>query len=618
VRIGAGLAAVALSFAALPAAADCKQPFADPNDVLAFHLQTTTTSWEAFKNSQSSGCDDQYPYFPAQFRCGDEEPYIAIEFRRKRDRSETRQKLPIKLDFNRSVAGQRWPETSDNLGFRKLTLNSGQSDDAGRSGSGRPANPGTLSALLTEQLAWRLMREVLPEASRVAYARLTLHFSDTGAEQYQGLYVLIEDIDRTAIRARFGVDEGLLVKTTDLACVDEEVFDDGPPNAASELFSSWLASDPGSFPDGWYAKTDEAMHLDPLLRQEALRELLANTADTVLGNHNNYFALDLRGERRFYLPWDLDDMFRPFPQVRAPETPLVRNCTGGVGCNVNTLGLKVRDNAEIRPRYLEAMCQLSKRVALESKLLAEMEALDALVRPIVATEVEPLWAASGRDPLDAAAEGTYASEFERMKTWIPARIRAVRALIEAEGVPCPPGCEPGDTLACALAGVSGQRLCMGDSWSACQVPNTEVGAGGAGGSSGGDDAGGGEPGGAGGNAGAGENAGGRKSSGGAPASATAGDAAGGEATEGGASATSSGGIGPSGGTNPGGSASGHGGASEPSAGSGAAQQAFTLHGGCACSQGPGSGATRWHALVSFFLFTAVARRRRGTASRARS
>ncbi len=587
---------------ALPAAADCKDPFANPDDVLDFHLQTTTTSWETSKNSDSDGCDEQYPYFAAEFRCGDEEPNIAIEFRRKRDRSETRQKLPIKLDFNRSVQGQRWPQTSGDLGFRKLTLNSGQSDDAGRTGAGRPPNPGTLSALLTEHFAWRLMREVLPEASRVAYARLTIHFSDTGAQQYQGLYVLIEDIDRTAVRARFATDEGLLVKTTDLACVDEVVFDDGPPNEAGERFSSWLATDPKSFPDSWYERTNEAMHLDALLRQEALRELLANTADTVLGNRNNYFALDLRGERRIYLPWDVDDMFRPFPQVRAPATPLVRNCTGGAGCRLNTLGLNVRDNAQIRPRYLQAMCQLTQGVASESKLLAEWEALDALVRPIVATEIEPVWAASGRDPLDASIEGTYASEFERMKTWIPARIQAVRALIEAEGVSCPAHCEEGDTATCELGGASGQRVCTGGGWSACQATNTDVGSGGAGGAADG--------------AAAGEMAAGAGNSGGATGTpqpdggGVGGEgASGGEETAGGASAIASGGRRPSGGRNAGGSSSERGGASEPGGGLTASPRADS-DGGCACKQGPTSVGTPLRELLSILLFATLVRGRR--------
>src|SRR4051812_9371673 len=224
--VAGALLSVTLAGAAA-ARADCSDPFRNPDDVLDFYLQTTTATWAAFQASEISGgsCDDQYPYFAAQFRCGEDEPPIAIGFRRKRDRSETRAKLPIKLDFNREVPGQRWPAARGSLGFRKLSLNSGMADDAGRTGGGpgAAANPGTLSAMLTEHLAWRLMREELPEVSGVAYARLTVQFSDTGSTQYQGLYVLIEDIDRTAVKARFGSDgdAGTLLKTTDVGCVDQ-------------------------------------------------------------------------------------------------------------------------------------------------------------------------------------------------------------------------------------------------------------------------------------------------------------------------------------------------------------------------------------------------------------
>jgi len=477
------VAAVWLVLTATPQAfADCADPFGNPDDILDFHLRTTAATWTAFQASQESGraCDDQYPYFPAEFRCGDSEPYLSIAFRRKRDRSETKEKLPIKLDFNRDLVDQRWPAAREKRGYRKLSLNSGQSDDAGRVAGGR-ANPGTLSTLLTEHLAWRLMREELPEASGVAYARLTVHFTDTNTTKDQGLYVLIEDIDRTAVRARFGQDEGLLLKTTDPACVDQVEFDDGPPNPASDLFQAWLAETPADFPGTWYARTDQALHLDSLLRQEALRELLANAGDTVLGNRNNYYALDLHADRRWYLPWDLDDMFRPFPQVRAPETPLVRNCTGGAGCVVRQLGLSIRDNLEIRARYLEIMCQLSNGVAMETKLVGELVALDARIRPLVASEVESIWAPLGRDPLDATSEGTYAAEVERMKTWIPARIQAVRKMIEAEGVACPSGCTDGATTPCESLGTPSYRACAGGRWGACVNPAPVTATGGAGG-----------------------------------------------------------------------------------------------------------------------------------------
>jgi hypothetical protein len=513
--VAAALVGALVCALARPATADCADPFRDPDDILDFHLRTTTEAWNAFQASEKTGdCDDQYPYFPAGFRCGDDEPYIGIEFRRKRDRSETWWKLPIKLDFNRTIAGQRWPAARGELGFRKLTLNSGQADDAGRAAGQSPGgNPGTLSALLTEHLAWRLMRQEIPEASGVAYARLTVHLTDGGAEKslYQGLYILIEDIDRTSVRARFADDQGLLVKTTDLNCLDEVVFDDGPPNAAADRYATWLADDPASFPGGWYARTDAAMHLDPLLRQEALRELLANTGDTVLGNRNNYFALDLPGDRRLYLPWDLDDMFRPFPQVRAPDTALFRNCPGEAVCASRRIGFRIRDDPEIRPRYLEILCELANGVGHEDKLVAEMGALDALIRPLIAAEVDPVWAPMGRDPLDAGAAGTYAAEVERMKTWIPARIQAVRRMVEAEGIACPAACEDGATATCERLGRPSRRVCIGGRWAACEDPGGAGGAGGAGGTGGAGGAGG---------AGGGDG-GGAADAGGLPAPATA-------------------------------------------------------------------------------------------------
>src|SRR6185369_7182214 len=109
-------------------------------------------------------------------------------------------------------------------------------------------------------------------------------------------------------------------------------------------------------------------------------------------------------------------------------------------------------------------------------------ALDALVRPIIAAEVEPVWAPVGRDPLNAAVAGTYAAEVERMKTWIPARIQAVRAMIQAEGVACEPGCPEGAVLSCEYRVRTSRRLCAGGRWGACEDPASGVGgAGGAGG-----------------------------------------------------------------------------------------------------------------------------------------
>lgn len=444
---------LALLLGVRPAAADCNDPFADPNAIVDLHLQMSSETWRDLSESREegadpmsgagAGCDEQYPYFEAQFRCGDDEQWLAIGVRRKRDRTETQFKLPLKLDFNRTVDGQRWPASKGELGFRRLTLNSGQPDQAAGMGFGgaegdHPA--GVLSALLTEHLAWRVMRQALPEASGSAYARLTLHFSDSNETQLQGLYILIEDIDRTTVRARYGADEGALYKTTDPACIDEVVFEDEPPNSATDAFDTWLGLDPNDFAGSWYERTNEALDLEGLLQQEALREILVNTEDTILGRMNNYFAVDLQGKRRVYLPWDLDDMFRPEPQARPADTPFVSSCVGaGDTCAPIPLGVNIRDNAELRPIYLETMCTLTNGVAHEDRLLEQLQSIDALIRPEIEREVPILWQPANRDPLAADIDGTYAAEFNRMQEFIPARLAAVRRLIEAEGVDCKKG-----------------------------------------------------------------------------------------------------------------------------------------------------------------------------------
>lgn len=462
-----------------PANADCSDPFAAPGELLDLHLRLTTQSWQRLTESErsSSTCEGQYPYFDAQFRCGESEEWITIGVRRRRDRSETLQKLPLKLDFNRVVMGQRWPAARGELGFRRLSLNSGQPDDGGGEGSNGPgSNTGVLSALLTEHLAWQLMQEEIPWVGNVGYARLTLHFDDTGQSRHQGVYILIEDIDRTAVRARFGADRGALFKTTDPECIEEVVFDDGPPNAATGAFETWLGLDPDDFPQTWYARTNEVMFIDELFRQEALRELFANTADTILGAMNNYFALDLYDARRIYFPWDLDDVFRPQPQIRAVDEPLVSSCTGGGWpCAPIPIGVNTRDEPELRRTYLEILCRLTNGVGEENKVVAQLEQLDALVRPLVAEELPLLWQSEGLDPLDASTPGTYAAEVERMRTWIPGRVRAVRSMIQAQGVACPAGCEEAATASCDFAGCPSRRTCTDGRWGPCEPTGVPAG-----------------------------------------------------------------------------------------------------------------------------------------------
>jgi hypothetical protein len=435
--------------------ADCADPLRDPDAVLDLHLRMTRATWNALRLDEpvGSGCDAQYPYHEVEFRCGDDEDWLAIGARHKRGDQrglDTDQKPPIKLDFNRIVQGQRRPAAAGQRGFRKLSLNTGLPDNPG----------GVLSALLTEHLSWRLMHAEIPTATRPGYARLHVHMTDEQIEEYHGLYIVLEDIDRTAVSDRFGDGSGTLVKTTTGACRDEVVFDDGASNRAADGIADWLALDPAGSPGEWTARTDQALDLEELLRQEALRDILANRNDTVLGqNFSNFYAFDPVAGRRHYLPWDLDDALGPFPQGTDPDTPLSATCS--------PIGERTRCHPEIRPRYLEIACQLANGTLAGEKLLADLAALDALVRPIAMLEDDPVW--PDDDPFDPEIEGTYAWQVDQLETWIPERITNVRAMIEDEGVSCPDGCSDGASEPCAYLACAGERRCTAGRWTTCQI-----------------------------------------------------------------------------------------------------------------------------------------------------
>ena len=423
---------------ALEQVAACDDPFADPEAVASLHLRMSRQTWDAMREEElpRDACDQQFTYHEVEFRCGDDEPWLGIGARKKWG-GENLEKPSLKLDFNRYVAGQRWPAARGNLGFRKLTLNDGE----GRVGVTPARN------LLYEHMAWNLMRREVPTASGVAFARLYVELTGEGAEQYRGLYLLIEDIDRTALRARFGIDEGRMRKVSRAWCNAQETavwdLDDGLPNEAAEVFDRWMGLDPdGAYEGGWLGETARAMDLDELLRQEALRDVLQQGGDTVSSHDNNYYAFDPRVGLRHYLPWDMDGGYGPWMIPGSGLEPPGGRDGGYFGANgCAPMGERVRCNEHIRPRYLEIACELINRTLSAESLLADWRRVDSIVRPILQEERDVSW--GGLDPteypdgFEGRDMGSYGSEFDTSIDLIPGQIAAVRQDIEEQGVLCP-------------------------------------------------------------------------------------------------------------------------------------------------------------------------------------
>jgi MYXO-CTERM domain-containing protein len=613
-----------------PAAADCKDPFAHPGQVLDFHVKMSRAEWVKLRDSKvrnvdglppnSPACMDDFPELAAEFRCGDE-PWIKIGIRKKRGTergTEVLEKPPLKLDFNEDfmgmqagAKGQRWPAGMGELGYRKLTLNNGQ----GNKPEGKNL---MLPLLMTEHVALRLLKREVAATPATAYATVTLHTDDKPDGEYHGIYILIEDIDRTAIKRRWGRADGRLSKMTKDNCSPTLEYDDGPPNAAFPAFTAWMNKAAGSGPT-WEGETAKVIDLDSLLRQEAIREILVNGDDTIsyvttsefMKEGNNFYAFDPREGPRQYMPWDVDLTFgqqngncAPNNLMCAPTQPLFRYCPD----TQSKVGKGTVCNATIQKRYLEVMCQLTNGSMSPGEILKIWEEANTAARPWAAME-KPLW--GGQDPTGTVAK-SFGAEYERLKKWIPERIKSVQAQINAKGVTCGQGCTAGAEETCTTLGCAGKRRCENGLWTPC----TSIAACNVVPPPGGADGGAGSPGDAG-TAGPGTGGQGGSAAGGSSGGVSSGGSSGGVST--GGSGTPGGSNGGAPGSASGGS-SGRGGSagSASSGGSAGASPASSggSKGGCAVAVADGDG--RGSALVPFLFgltfLLARRRRRRGSAA----
>jgi len=120
-------------------------------------------------------------------------------------------KKSIKLDFNEFVSGKKYD------GLKKVNLNNGEGDPA----------------VQRDQICYDIMRNADVKAARTAYAKVFLN------DEYWGLYLLVEQIDKTFIKQNFSNEGGNLFKNM----------------ANSEL--DWLGSDTLAYQDIFELKSGD-------------------------------------------------------------------------------------------------------------------------------------------------------------------------------------------------------------------------------------------------------------------------------------------------------------------------------------------------------------------------
>jgi hypothetical protein len=266
---------VCLALAATrPAGAECEL-IDDPLQVLDFHLEMAPADWDAVRHDTNFN-DDGHSNTerPAEFRCGDEDPFPVL-VRRKRllalPSDQDPRKVSLKIDFDDRIPEAEWH------GHRKLSLENGQR-----------------GSLVAEGLAWQLMRRAGVICGAASWVRL--HVNGAPA----GVYLRVEQVDKSYLRRHLGEDEGFLYKQ--MRRETREGEDD--PFAAALCYPPFGTGCP--VPAG-HAGLAARVDVRQLLTMAAVDAFAANW-DSLFGLGNNYFWYS-SARPRLYFPWDMDAAF---------------------------------------------------------------------------------------------------------------------------------------------------------------------------------------------------------------------------------------------------------------------------------------------------------------------
>jgi spore coat protein CotH len=297
-------------------------------------------------------------YYPADLVWRDQRVRnIGIRSRGSGSRNGT--KLGLKLDFNNYVDGQKF------LGFKDLVLDNLWQDPA----------------MLRERTSMALFARLGLPAPREAFVRLYIN------DAYQGLYAIVEPVDKDFLKRTTGEDEGYLFEYEwTFNFYGEDLGDDLAPYKA--LFSPETHEDEPDFAlyrdirflfrevnaqedAGWEDRVDDFLDLKQFVTQAAIEAYLSELDGLIGGWGMNNFYLYRPGTSRQHrvFPWDKDNTFQS-----AESSVLLR-------AEENHILKRALERDDLRAVYLQTL-ENCAQASLQDDWLAQEIAITAdLVTP---------------------------------------------------------------------------------------------------------------------------------------------------------------------------------------------------------------------------------------------
>ena len=267
-------------------------------------------------------------------------------------------------------------------GERKLNLNSGVMDPTKN----------------REALAFAAYRAAGVPAPRTAYAEVTLTVPGKYDNEYLGLFTVIEQVDKTFLKDRFGSGKGLLMKPERLRAFDYlgDTWDpykaryqpkrDPTPIEAKKVIEFAKLLNQGS--DEQFAKEiGSYVDIDEFLRFLASTAMLSNLDSFLTMGHNFYIYLNPVNDKFIFLPWDMDLSLAGFPMGGTTEQQMDLSLAHPYA-GQNKLVDRLLAIHAVNEKYQAVLKDLAAGAFSKERLLADTEVMETATKEFKAKDAK--------------------------------------------------------------------------------------------------------------------------------------------------------------------------------------------------------------------------------------
>jgi spore coat protein CotH len=321
-------------------------------------------------------------------------------------------KRSFKIDVNDFDPKQKF------LGLKTLNLHCGVHDPS----------------RVREALAYEVFRAAGVPAPRTAFAEVTLTVPGKYEKEYVGLYTFTEQVNKPFLKAHYKTDAGLLMKPERVRSLDylgedwERYQNTYQPkrDATREEIARVLAFlklvNQGS--DGQFAREiGNYLDVDAFLKFLAANSLVSNLDSFFTNGHNYYLYLHPETKKFHFIPWDTDLSMGNFAFFGTPEQQMDLSLTKPYV--QNRLADRLMAMKDVSAKYQAVAKELAATAFARDRLLKQVEAVEAVTRPLMAKEAKAV--AARREGGGFGGAGAFGATPPSLKTFVEKRVESVAA-----------------------------------------------------------------------------------------------------------------------------------------------------------------------------------------------